>query len=265
MVAKSNVGRRAPHIRRGGSTSVYAPARERSARGLERDVLDRLARELLGVCGQALVRFRANPGPQAVSTLSGFPRTAEYAARMLDDADKLSRIQTKWYRSTGYFDEDGHPKVIAVSGHAPSYEALCVECGLADEWKRLLELALTFRICSRVGRDRLMSLSEILLFTGNPPLLLAHAVLTIERFLKTVEYNAKPGRKMSESWAARTAYVNLSETEFHHFATDMRGILHDFVESSDRRLLAGVSRDESQPKKRLRRRLSGVSAFVFRD
>lgn len=262
MVAKTKVRRGARDRRRAASDS---PALERISRSLEHDVLDRLARELLGVCGQALTRFRANPGRPALNALAEFPRTASYAVRMLDDADKLSRIQTKWHRKTGYFDEDGRPKVISVSGQAPSYEALCADCGLAHEWKRLLELAITFRVCSRVGHAQLTSLSEILLFTGIQPLMLAHVVLTIERFLKSAQYNAKPGRKISDSWAARTAYVNLSETEFHQFATDMRAILHDFVESSDRRLLAGASRDETQPGKGLRRRFSGVSAFVFRD
>ncbi len=181
------------------------------------------------------------------------------------DADQLSLINTKWQRTTGYFDEDGHPKVIAVSGAPPSYEALCEECGLAHDWERLLRLALTLRMCSRVGRNRVANLSGIALFTGSKPFALARAVVNIERYLKNTEYNATPGRKVSESLVDRTAVVNLSEAEFHEFSTAMRAILHDFVEASDRRLLAAVSRDESQPKKSLRRRLSGVSAFVFRD
>lgn len=265
MVTKLRVQRKAPRVTGGASRRKVAVTGEGAEAVLEREARGRLARELLGLCGTALKQFDADPGARAARLLRSFPRSAEYAAQMLDDADKLSRIQTKWYRETGYFDEDGHPKIISISGPAPSYEALCAECGLAEDWERLLELALTFRLCSRVGRDRLTSLSEILLFTGIPPLLLAHAVLTIERFLKSAAYNAKPGRKLSESWAARTAYVNLSETEFRHFATDMRPVVHDFVESSDRRLLAGVSRDHARPKKRLRRRFSGVSAFVFRD
>ncbi len=264
MVAKSAVGGRAPHNRR-ASTLPHSSARERSADGIEREVLDRLARELLGVCGKALAGFRAHPGKPAASALRGFPRSATYAAKMHDDADKLSLIHTKWQRQTGYFDEDGHPKTIAVSGPSPSYEALCADCGLAHVWQRLLNLALTFRMCSRVGRRRLANLSEITLFTGSPPLMLARAVVNIERFLKTVEYNAKRRKQMGESLADRTAVVNLSEAEFQCFSSAMRGILHDFVESSDRRLLAGVSRDDSQPKRGLRRRLSGVSAFVFRD
>jgi hypothetical protein len=265
MAAKSNVDAGLPRNRlRGASRSANTTTRDPTGRRFDRDVLDRLARELLGVCAKALVGFRANPGARAASALRGFPRQAKYAAQMHDDADKLSLIHTKWQLKTGYFDEDGHPKIIAILGPSPSYESLCADCGLGNDWERLLKLALTFRMCSRVGRDRLANLSEITLLTGTP-LMLARAVVNIERFLKTVEYNARPRKKMSESLADRTAVVNLSEAEFRGFSTAMRGILHDFVESSDRRLLAGVSRDDSQPKKNLRRRLSGVSAFVFRD
>lgn len=232
---------------------------------LERAVLDRLAGELLGVCASALTRFKANPGHRALTRLRSLPSKAHYAQKMLDDAHKLGAIHEKWQSKTGYFDEDGHPKVIAVAGQAPSYEALCRECGTHRERAHLLELACAFQMCSRVGEDRLTYHSKVTLFTGRPSLMLARAVLNLERFLATCEYNAKPGRKVSESLADRTAQVRLSEEEFRQFATAMRGILHDFVESSDQRLLAAVARDKRYGSARRRSRWCGVTAFVFRN
>ena len=237
---------------------------ERTEADHERDVLDCLARDLLGVCIKALMQFGANPGKGMIDVRS-FPCRAKYAREMLGDVDKVARIHTHWNRKTGYFDEDGHPIIISASGPPPSYEALCTDCGLAADWERLLALSLRFRMCSRVANGRLTFLSEIALFTGVPSFVLAYAVVSIERHLKAIEFNARPGRNVSESLVDRTAWVNLSEREFRQFATAMRGILHAFIESSDRRLLAAVARDASRSQKGLRRRISGVTAFIFRD
>ena len=226
---------------------------------------NRLAGELLGVCAGACTRFHADPGAGALAALKGFPATADYARQLIEDADTLSRVHTRWRGSTGYFDEDGHPRVIPVSGPAPSYEALCRECGVVSgQVEHLLEMACALKMCTRMARGRLRYLSEIPLFTGNPSLMLARAVVNVERFLRTGEYNAKPGRAVSESLADRTTQVPLSEREFRLFVAEMRAILHDFIESTDRRLLAATAKHPPRGTSR-RRRLSGVTAFVFRD
>ena len=223
----------------------------------------RLLSEMLGVCGAGFARFGAKADRRTLAFLKSLPRRPTYALQMLADADKLSQIHTHWHRRGGYFDVDGHPKVIPVSGPAPSYEALCADCGVPRDRERLLALALSLRMCSRVGGQRLACLSEISLFTGVAPLMFARAVVTIDRLLKTSAFNAKRGRKLTDSLADRTAYVNLSEAEFLEFAVAMRTRVHDLIESSDRQLLAGAARDQSA--KAPRRRVSGVSAFVFRD
>lgn len=257
---RSNVGRsrtRSSPLRRGGSH------RSRK-KGLERLILDRLAQELLGVCGTAVSGFRANPGTRALSALRPFPSRADYARQMLDDADKVSMIHTRWQRNLGYFDKDGHPKVIAVTGPAPSYEALCRECGVYERRERLLELARACRMCRRTRDGRLIHLSEIILFTGFPSLMMARMVVAAERFFRTCVFNALPGRKISESMADRTTQVELSEREFRQFMHPMRRTLHGFIESTDRRLLAARARDLNR-KNPGRPRFCGVSAFVFRD
>jgi hypothetical protein len=65
--------------------------------------------------------------------------------------------------------------------------------------------------------------------------------------------------------ADRTAVVTLSEAQFREFAQAMRGILHGFIESSDRRLSAQAARDAKLLKPASRSRPTGVTAFVFRE
>jgi hypothetical protein len=196
--------------------------------------------------------------------LRDLPARADTARQLMQDADTLSQIHTRWKRHSGYFDADGHPKIIAVSGPAPSFEALCADCGSREESERLLKLACGFRMCKSTGRGRLAHLSEIILFTGNPTLMFARTGVTAERFFKTCIYNAKRGRKVSDSLADRTAFVELSREEFDLFKEPMRALAHDFIESSDRRLLAGAARDSERGKVRGRRE-SGVTVFLFRD
>jgi hypothetical protein len=199
-----------------------------------------------------------------LSALRSIAPKTDYARQMLDDADKVAMIHTRWQRNVEYLDKDGHPKVLPVSGPAPSYEALCQECDVYSRRERLLELACTFRMCRRTGDGRLRPLSEIILFTGHPVLSLARTVISAERLFKTCVFNATPGRKVAESMADRTTQVELSEREFRQFMHPMRRTLHGFIESTDRRLLAARARDRRRTSAN-RQRFCGVSAFVFRD
>ncbi|MGH8254602.1 MAG: hypothetical protein ACRET0_00100 [Steroidobacteraceae bacterium] len=174
-------------------------------------------------------------------------------------------LHTRWQRNADYVDDKGHPKVIAARGAAPSFEALCAECGLGGQRQRLLNLACQFGLCSRESPDRLAYVSDVLLVTGHRTLMLARAVVTVERFLRTCLYNAHSGRKLSESLADRTAEVDLSTGEFTRLSKVTRRHLSSFIESSDRQLLAGAARDDRHARLARPRRRCGVSAFVFRD
>ena len=229
-------------------------------------IRNRLAGEILGVFAQAATRFGADPGAGVLTLLQRFPATAAYARALLEDADILSRVHTRWRTSDGYFDSDGHPRVIPISGPKLSYEALCRDCGIrrTDQRERLLKLALALKMATRRARGRIGYLSEISLFTANPTLMFARVAVNMERFLGTSAYNAKPGRSLKESLADRTTQVLLSKKEFRHFANETRSRLHDFIESTDRRLLATASKHPGRKGSR-HYRLSGITAFVFRD
>ena len=229
-----------------------------------RNLRDELARELWGIVVRAAGALGARLDESMRALLPRLPPRAVIARQLLEDADALGRIHTRWKRQSGYFDVDGQPKSIAATGPAPSFEALCADCDVHERHERLLKLACDFRMCKSTGKGRLKHLSEIILFTGNPTLMFARAVVNVERFLNTSVYNARRGRKVSDSLADRTAFVELSPAEFALFKEPMRALLHDFIESSDRRLLAGVARD-TEPVHARERRACGVTAFLFRD
>ena len=172
-------------------------------------------------------------------------------------------LHTRWQRQ--YPDEQGDPKEIAVTGPAPSFEALCRECRLESRIDRLLDMACRFGLCSRTGRNRMTYGSDVVLLTGERTLMLARAVVTVERFLSTCVHNAQPGRRKSESIGDRTTEVRLSKREFDRISKRIRRNLSSFIESTDRQLLASTPRrTRRSPNLRLQK-MSGVTAFAFRD
>lgn len=240
--------------RRGASHRVSASALPSDR---QRQALDRLTGELLGICTRAARRFGAHTHARAAFA------SARYARQLLEDAGAVAMLHTRWQRERRYVDEDGNPKPIAARGGAPSFEALCRDNGLAADTNRLLEMACRFGLCSRAGRGRLVYGSDVLLFTGHPTLMLARAVVTVERFLATCLHNAEPGRRKIDSLGDRTTEVNLSPQEYTRLAKDIRRSLSSFIESTDRRLLAAATR--STGRKTQGRRMCGVTAFAFRD
>jgi len=95
--------------------------------------------------------------------------------------------------------------------------------------------------------------------------MLARAVVTVERFLATCVHNAEPGRRRNDSLGDRTTEISLSEEEFGRMSKTIRRSLSNFIESTDRQLLAGATPPASSPKHRRPRKMCGVTAFAFRD
>lgn len=239
------------------------PPATRAPSVLSKEAHTRLGRELMGVCVNSLAGLGVEPS----SALSKLPRVtrADYARRLLSDAGKTARVHTRWQQSAEYLDEYGHPKTIQVRGPAPSFQALCNDCGLIDRWESLLNNACHFGVCERMGRDRLAYVSDVVLLTGHQTLMLARAAVTVERLLRTCVHNAAPGRKHGDALGDVTTEVSLSDPEFARLSKATRRFLGSFIESTDRQLLTGVARDRrhKRPTKSMRR--CGVTAFVFRD
>lgn len=246
-------------------TGVQKTPRKRRARavGSELRVLNRLANELLGVCADTLRRFdvKLDRRPAAVAPLV----RARYARQLIEDAGRVAMLHTRWQLESQYLDEDGNPKAIAATGAAPSFEALCRDSGVQGDADRLLELACQFGLCTRAARNRLTYGSDVFLFTGQRTLMLARAVVTVERFLATCVHNAEPGRKKNDSLGDRTTEISLSAEEFGRMSKRIRRSLSNFIESTDRELLAGATPPARPSEHRRPRKMCGVTAFAFRD
>ena len=222
----------------------------------------RLGDEMMGVCQHGLIQF--GTAQRSSSLVHPVPR-AIYARQLLADFGKTARVHSIWQRDPAYLDHLGHPKRIPIQGPSPSFRALCALAGLANEWRQLLALANQFGL-SRLGHsNRLVYISDVMLLTGHPTLVLARAVVTIERYLTTCVHNAQPRRKTSNSLGDVTAEVSLSSLEFGRLAKDTRRFLGNFIESTDRQLLAAVARDASRRRSKRNTKWCGVTAFVFRD
>jgi len=221
-----------------------------------------LGEEMLGVCQNSLVRF----GATRKRSLGIQPIVrATFARRLLADFGKTARVHSFWQREPAYLDDLGHPKIIPIQGPSPSFQALCALAGLADEWKQLLALGTQFGLSKRGNANRLIYVSDVMLLTGHPTLVLARAAVTIERYLQTCLHNAQPGRRQTDSRGDVTAEVSLSEGEFGRLRKETRRFLGNFIESTDRQLLAAVARDARKGRTGYSKRWCGVTAFVFRD
>lgn len=221
-----------------------------------------LGREMAGILAHALSQFRACPPElRAIQSV----KTAAVARELLEDIGKAARLHTRWQTEAAYLDKDGHPRKIPMRGPRPSFEALCLECGLGDERDILLSAALQFGLSTRSGRNTLSHVSDVALLTGNSTLMLARGVLVIERFLRTVCHNAKVARTSGTSRGDITTQVRLSDEEFKRLSKDTRRFLGDFIEATDRRLLGAAARDQREKRPEAGNRWCGVTAFVFRD
>lgn len=227
------------------------------------DILKTLAQEMLGVCAPALKSFAANPGSRTLKLLQSYPSGARFARQMLEGAGLASKIHTRWQSDPGYVDGDGHPRVIQRRGPSPSFQALCRDCGVAARSEELLEWACRFGLCRRLKGDRLAYISDTTLLTGHRALMLARAVVTIDRFLGTSIHNAKQRRHNIGPLGDRTTQVRVADVQFPQVAKLTRRFLSTFIESSDRQLYALAPRGRRSPKRGTR--WCGVTAFVFRD
>ena len=243
-----------------------ARERRKLAHGLatnaDESIQARLGDELLGVCQHGLSQFgtaqRSSSGVHPVSR-------ATYARQLLADFGKTARVHSFWQRDAAYLDHLGHPKRIPIQGPSPSFQALCAIAGLADEWQQLFTLATQFGLSRRVNSNRLVFVSDVMLLTGHPTLVLARAAVTIERYLQTCLHNAQPGRRLGDSLGDVTAEVRLSSRAFGRLSKETRRYLGNFIESTDRQLLAAVARDPNKEGLKHNSKWCGVTAFVFRD
>lgn len=218
-----------------------------------------LGEELIGVCLWALQRFRALPRNRRVFGKWRLSSKAVLARQFLADVDYLSEMFTLWKEDTEYLDEHYEPRVISVTGGAPSFEALCRSQKATSRKRQLLALALRMGMCKRLGRNRIVHATNFVRLNENPTLLLAHTVLNVERLIKTAAFNSRHARE--DGLVQRMVWSYLSDEDFAAFMDMGRRSLVGFFEQQHRWLMghSGTLARNS------RKRPAGISAFIFRD
>jgi hypothetical protein len=218
-----------------------------------------LGTELLEVCASALRQFKVRPKIFG----NRRPRTGSFRAltarQILGDVDLLSDMLTTWQENADFLDKSAGPRVIPIRGSRPSFEALCVERNSRRRLPRLLSLALHFGMCKRIGGNRVMQLKNFVRLNESPTLLMAFAVLNVERFIATAIFNSMNTPEVGR--VQRMAWSFLSEKDFSAFVAMARRSVASFADQQHRWLMA----HGGDSKRRRGTRISGVSAFVFRD
>ena len=238
----------------------------KGAEGAEgQDVTDALARELLGVCMSTLGRYGV--GAHRIAELAGAAIASDgeipTASEMFQDTDRLGDLANQWTESPRYVDASGHPRVLPISGRSPSFASLVQRHFAGRPIEEILELGCRTRVLERIGTDRVAQFGGCVMFTGNPVLMLAHAILSVRWFLSTTLANASPPVPSFKILPDRRACTAVSEEDLPEFINVMRQPIISLVEMGNRWLAArpAVRRGKGKNKKIK----MGVHAYVFRD
>ncbi len=228
---------------------------------------DALARELLGVCMDALQTYGLERKRllELVREVAGeSKRQPGCATGVLSEALLLGEIITKWGEDSLFLDPSGRPAVLRIEGTRKCFAVLAKEFLPARSVADVVSLGCRARVIERIGNDKVAQLNNIVLFTGNSFLQLAHSVRTIRWFLSTAHFNRHVKPDSIVGRPDREAHVELCEEDFAEFLKIVRPQISGLVEMSNRWL----SKRSSARKARVtsvNTRVSGIQAFVFRE
>jgi len=229
-------------------------------------LLELLARELIGVC-MATLQSYGLPGKR----LAALAREAALyegggingATAVLAEFQQLGELTNQWVEDPAYRDDTGRPAVLPLaSRRGRSFAVLAERFFAGRELGTVVDFACQARVTERIGPDKIALLNSTVLFTGNSLPILAYAIRSVRRLLRTVEFNRGAKTSALENWPDRTSHVNVSDQDFREFIRVFRPQISGLIESSNRWLSQRAS-----PRGRGSRatRVAGLQAFIFRD
>lgn len=235
------------------------------ARG-EHALPELLARELIGVC-MATLKSHGLKGSRlaALATEAAMAEGAHVTSStaVLAESQRLAELTNKWVEDPGYRDETGRPAVLPLAEHrSRSFAALAREFFHDRTVEEVLNLGCEARVIERVGQTKVALLNSTVLFTGNALPILAYAIRSVRRLLRTAEFNRRANASALENWPDRTSYVAVSEKDFREFVRVFRPQISELIESSNRWLSQRANR---QRQGRRMSRVAGLQAFIFRE
>lgn len=229
-----------------------------------RPVIDALATELLGVCMATLKQYGVSSNRLLALSRRTIASAGEIptATSMFQDVDQLGELANEWADNPVYVDSSGRPKVLPISGSAPSLAALASQffCGRTTE--EILEMGCRMRILERIGKDKVAQFGGCVIFTGNPALMLMHAIQSVRWFLSTTLANASPNVP-AKVLPDRKACSLVNQKDLPEFIRAMRQPIISLVETANRWLSARTPTTSTGDRQKAVR--MGVHAYLFRD
>jgi hypothetical protein len=245
--------------------SMSTRSRYRSPEAEDQLTQDNLARELIGVCLQALKTYGLDS--RKLLHLAGAaagvrPPTILPSARLLSDAEQLAKTINRWGEDSRFMDATGQPAVLATAGADPCFADLSREFFPKRNVLDVVTLGCKTHVMERVGVDKVARINSAVLFPGNSVLTLAHTVRTVRWLLGTAHYNRQVRVDSVLGFPDRSAHVEISADDFSEFVTMIRPQISGLLEMSDRWLF---QRSRTPKSRHQKKRLAGIQVFVFRE
>ena len=223
-----------------------------------------LGSEMMAVCMHTLSRYGFTRKELASLSRVSEKRTGARipaTTRLFQDISDMGRLVNEWAENPRYVDSTGRPRILSITGPGPSFTTLSKGFFGKRRLEEIIQVGIATQVIERVGPNKVAQLGACVLLTGNPTLLLAHAVRSIRWFLGTANHNghAKQG---DGSWPERQAFAEISERDFKKFVKIARGPIINFTEMCNRWLM---SRTAPPKRGRSNRIVIGAQAYVFRD
>lgn len=232
-------------------------------------IKDALARELISVCLTALKSYGLSSERLAALTAKVAAQSRQklcYAAELLTEAQRLAETIHKWGEDPAYLDGSGCPLVLRIRGGSRSFSSLAKKFFSGRDILEIVGLGCEANVLERVGTDKVARLNNVVLFTGNSILQLAHSVRTVRCFLNTAEFNRRVKTNAISGRPDRAAHVEVTEKDFAEFERIIRPQISGLIEMSNRWLTGrnARTRQHSGPRAQ-KKRVAGIQAFVFKE
>ena len=233
--------------------------------GLDPEIREILAGEMLGVCISALKQYGISSGRLADLSNRAIARPGETptASRLAKDVDQLAKLASVWMGSVEYVDDAGRPKVLPIRGTAPSFACLAKKFFGRRTLEEVVELGVKTQVLERVGDDKVAQFGGCVIFAGNPCLMLVHAIQSISCFLATTLVNATSNGSWATRLPDRKASAMIAAENVDKFFGVMRESIINTIEMANRWLMAHEEKNiKAYNSKAVK---VGVHAYVFRE
>lgn len=226
---------------------------------------DDLASELLSECMYALRTYGLSKSrllELSRSAVERRPTRTQIARIVLEAAQRLSDLISKWGEDPAYLDSSGSSAALTFRGQKSEFALLASEFFPDDSVSDVVRFGCEAKAIERVGRNKVARLNECVVFTGNSLLILAYSVRTIRRYLSTANFNRQRQIAVVEGRPDRAAAGVISKKDLAEFMKIMRPQISDIMDMSDRWLArrAVPEGDGGAP-----RHVAGIQAFLFSE